>query len=181
MSPFSSVASPPGPLMTSTAALPSRPSSSSSAANSGVCLMGGLTTRNLTAIFLKHRQEHRRKRFRFGQSLLASSHEEEPDRAHATGSQRLLSADREDGDVSIEMSDQLPPLWVDMVEEANDDITHIKEKMSKLQKCQQKKVLKVFDNGSLSEVDREMESLCIAIAQVRFENFNFLGVIAISI
>eukprot|EP00920_Eleutheroschizon_duboscqi_P012468 GHVT01029710.1.p1 GENE.GHVT01029710.1~~GHVT01029710.1.p1 ORF type:complete len:170 (+),score=51.66 GHVT01029710.1:624-1133(+) len=131
MSPFSSVASPPGPLMTSTAALPSRPSSSSSAANSGVCLMGGLTTRNLTAIFLKHRQEHRRKRFRFGQSLLASSHEEEPDRAHATGSQRLLSADREDGDVSIEMSDQLPPLWVDMVEEANDDITHIKEKSKK--------------------------------------------------
>ncbi|PHJ23561.1 snare domain-containing protein [Cystoisospora suis] len=128
-----------------------------------------LAMRNLTNQFLKYRMEHKSKKHRFGKGLLSSHYTSLQGHggcltspSNNRGQQRLLShqSDEEEG---VEMSpaqQQLPPLWADMVEEAHDDLAQIKEKMSQLQKAQQRRLLKVFDDAEgQNSPDREIDAL----------------------
>ncbi|PFH38196.1 SNARE domain-containing protein [Besnoitia besnoiti] len=126
-----------------------------------------LAARNITSQFLKYRMEVKSKRHRFGKSLLGGAAGfsgnaviHSPD--NVRGQQRLLShhSDDEDGvEMTSTFQQQLPPLWADMVEEAHDDVEQIKEKMSQLQKAQQRRLLKVFDDGEGHSPDREIDAL----------------------
>eukprot|EP00922_Rhytidocystis_sp_ex-Travisia-forbesii_P051857 GHVS01076988.1.p1 GENE.GHVS01076988.1~~GHVS01076988.1.p1 ORF type:complete len:312 (-),score=48.32 GHVS01076988.1:706-1641(-) len=124
--------------------------------------MVGLVARNVTYLYLKYRTDHKNKKNRFGSSILGGY---SPTGGESTGQQRLLTQLSEDeGD--IEMTQHLPPVWVDVVDECRDDVDRIKEKMSQLQKSQQKRLLKVFDDGGGGQPDREMDGLTIAITQI---------------
>jgi len=153
-------------------------------------------TRNLTSAFVRLRTEHKRKKNRFASlSLLNGSHDElagdglrQTDRAtpvSATRRQHLLPSAhditppslRPTGvvdHVHIEMSSaashrrpSLPPIWVDVVEETQDTVGRIKERMSALQKAQQRRLLKVFGDDSRFRLpDREIEKLSENITQL---------------
>eukprot|EP00922_Rhytidocystis_sp_ex-Travisia-forbesii_P051855 GHVS01076986.1.p1 GENE.GHVS01076986.1~~GHVS01076986.1.p1 ORF type:complete len:313 (-),score=44.84 GHVS01076986.1:390-1328(-) len=121
--------------------------------------MVGLVARNVTYLYLKYRTEHKNKKNRFGSSILGGY---SPTRGESTGQQRLLTQLSED-EGEIEMTQHLPPVWVDIVDECRDDVDRIKEKMSQLQKAQQKRLLKVFDDdGGGGQPDRELDTLTIA-------------------
>eukprot|EP00922_Rhytidocystis_sp_ex-Travisia-forbesii_P051861 GHVS01076992.1.p1 GENE.GHVS01076992.1~~GHVS01076992.1.p1 ORF type:complete len:313 (-),score=56.39 GHVS01076992.1:205-1143(-) len=125
--------------------------------------MVGLVARNVTYLYLKYRTEHKNKKNRFGSSILGGY---SPTRGESAGQQRLLTQLSED-EGEIEMTQHLPPVWVDIVDECRDDVDRIKEKMSQLQKAQQKRLLKVFDDdGGGGQPDRELDGLTIAITQL---------------
>lgn len=111
----------------------------------------GPLTRSLTQVFLQCRQEHneKKKRFGFGSGPVDA------------GNQRLLRDDQDPNDEGIEMS-HLPPQWVDVVDEANEDIQKIREKLAQLHKAQQKRLLKVFKDDDGPDKDIEIISSAIA-------------------
>ncbi|KFG46692.1 SNARE domain-containing protein [Toxoplasma gondii GAB2-2007-GAL-DOM2] len=127
-----------------------------------------LAARNITSQFLKYRMEYKSKKHRFGRSLLGTTHISSGNAVISSpissrGRQRLLSY-QSDEDEGVEMTttsqQQLPPLWADMVEEAHDDVEQIKEKMSQLQKAQQRRLLKVFEDGEgQANPDLEIDAL----------------------
>eukprot|EP00922_Rhytidocystis_sp_ex-Travisia-forbesii_P051867 GHVS01076998.1.p1 GENE.GHVS01076998.1~~GHVS01076998.1.p1 ORF type:complete len:205 (-),score=25.51 GHVS01076998.1:596-1210(-) len=125
--------------------------------------MVGLVARNVTYLYLKYRTEHKNKKNRFGSSILGGY---SSTRGESAGQQRLLTQLSEDeGD--IEMTQHLPPVWVDIVDDCRDDVDRIKDKMSQLQKGQQKRLLKVFDDdGGEGHPDRDLDGLTIAITQL---------------
>lgn len=110
----------------------------------------GPVTRSLTTVYIKCRQEHNDKKRRFGFDSRAD-----------TGNQRLLRDDQDGNDEGIEMS-HLPPQWVDIVDEANEDIQKIREKLAQLHKAQQKRLLKVFKDDDGPDKDIEIISSAIA-------------------
>nr|CEL70723.1 TPA: CBR-SYN-16 protein, related [Neospora caninum Liverpool] len=126
-----------------------------------------LAARNITSQFLKYRMEYKSKKHRFGKSLLgttglSSGNAVVSSPISSRGRQRLLShqSDEEEGVEMTPTNQHLPPLWADMVEEAHDDVEQIKEKMSQLQKAQQRRLLKVFDDGEgHANPDREIDAL----------------------
>eukprot|EP00919_Chromeraceae_sp_WS-2016_P058613 GHVR01139355.1.p1 GENE.GHVR01139355.1~~GHVR01139355.1.p1 ORF type:complete len:342 (+),score=101.72 GHVR01139355.1:95-1120(+) len=99
--------------------------------------------RNLTGLYIKYRVEGKEKKFRFGTSILGGITSDKS----IDGHQRLLAN-------GIEMT-SLPPVWVDLIEESQESINKIKDKLGSLQKVQQKRLLKVFDDaaGNRAEVD----------------------------
>uniref|UniRef100_A0A0G4I3Z7 t-SNARE coiled-coil homology domain-containing protein n=1 Tax=Chromera velia CCMP2878 TaxID=1169474 RepID=A0A0G4I3Z7_9ALVE len=107
-------------------------------------------SRDLTRLFNKFREETKNKKNRFGYSLLGGT----PPGAAAGGShdghQRLLASGTGVVDVEgaeIEMS-SLPPIWADLIKDAQDDVKKIEEKLKALQKAQQRRLLKVFSEES---------------------------------
>lgn len=101
--------------------------------------MGGptLISRNLTSVFTKYRQQ------RLSQK----------GRVDGLPAQRLLDGDGSgSGDIAIEMS-SLPPQWVDVAEEARQDIKGVNDKLVQLQKAQNKRLLKVFGDDGAPDKD----------------------------
>ncbi|KAL8424679.1 hypothetical protein Efla_006464 [Eimeria flavescens] len=95
----------------------------------------------------------REKRLRFTKPSLCI---QSPTNRGATRQQRLLSYQAEDD--SGASPSQLPPRWVDALDELHDDIAHIKEKMGQLQKLQQRRLLQVFgDSIGEAASGREVE------------------------
>eukprot|EP01066_Platyproteum_vivax_P011951 Platyproteum_vivax@DN5422_c0_g1_i1.p1 len=115
-----------------------------------------LPYRNLTVTFANLRGDAKAKQNRWGESILGGALSS-PTASLSTdaGAQSLLRGSDDEG---LEMN-ELPPRWVDFITEANDDISQIRQKLSQLQKVQQKKLLKVFgttDGGR----DPDIERLC---------------------
>ncbi|CEM11249.1 unnamed protein product [Vitrella brassicaformis CCMP3155] len=112
-------------------------------------------TRNITSIYIKYRSDHKNKKNRFGISLLGGG---SPSHAEA-GQQRLLASTSEEDIQEVEMT-QLPPVWVDLIEDAQDDIQKIKDKIATLQQKQQRRLLKVFgEEGSNTSLESEIDNL----------------------
>eukprot|EP00921_Rhytidocystis_pertsovi_P002643 GHVQ01004543.1.p1 GENE.GHVQ01004543.1~~GHVQ01004543.1.p1 ORF type:complete len:314 (+),score=44.81 GHVQ01004543.1:115-1056(+) len=125
--------------------------------------MVGLVCRNVTSVYLKYRTEHKNKKNRFGSSILGGY---SPTGGETTGQQRLLTHVSEDEGEEIEMVSHLPPVWVDIVDDCRDDINRIKAKMSQVQKAQQKRLLKVFEDNSGGQPDKELDALTVSITQL---------------
>ncbi|CDJ27735.1 syntaxin, putative [Eimeria mitis] len=70
--------------------------------------------------------------------------------------QRLLSFQADDEEMGAP-THQLPPRWVDALEELHDDLAHIKERMGQLQKVQQRRLLQLF-----YRCDMKLQKLCPA-------------------
>eukprot|EP00923_Selenidium_pygospionis_P060153 GHVN01105901.1.p2 GENE.GHVN01105901.1~~GHVN01105901.1.p2 ORF type:complete len:340 (+),score=47.39 GHVN01105901.1:2064-3083(+) len=146
--------------------------------------MVSVITRNITSQFVRLRAEHRNKKHRFGYSILGNgatgasgvggtNHPLHSGSGDNTGQQRLLTGTDESvatpTSVEVEMTAQLPPVWVDRVGEAQDDIVKIKEKMSTLQKAEQRRLLKVFasgDDGSSISLEQDIDNLTQTITQL---------------
>jgi len=122
-------------------------------------------TRNVTSYFATCRAEQNNKKNRFGYSILGGG---APSASHQRGDQRLLAYTSDEDNGDIELVSNLPPVWVDIVEEAQDDMNQIKDKLSSLQKAQQKRLLKVFDSESKKSgyPDREIDTLTIQITEM---------------
>eukprot|EP01068_Selenidium_serpulae_P010766 Selendium_serpulae@DN5527_c0_g1_i10.p2 len=153
--------------------------------------MVSIITRNITSQFVKIRAQQKNKKHRFGYSILlggiptsSSAQSAAGDGIRAsgdsTGQQRLLTASTEDethrnpsesspGGMEVEMTARLPPLWVDLVGEAQDSIAKLKDKMSALQKAEQRRLWKVFsssDDTSTSTGDKEIDNLTQQITKL---------------
>lgn len=115
--------------------------------------------KSLTYDYLRFRSAHKSKKYRFGSSLLGSTTS-----GDSSGKEHLLQQNEEDN--GIQLTHSLPPLWVDIVDNCREDVTAIKEKMSQLQKAQQRRLLKVFDDVAGDHPERELESLINAITQL---------------
>lgn len=103
--------------------------------------------RNLTSTFIRFR--HDRRGGRAGAGILGDNLEQRP-----------LRGDDPRLDTTIEMS-SLPPQWVELAQEARDDLKGIKEKMKELAKAQNRRLLKVFGDDN---PDKEVESIASAIS-----------------
>ncbi|KAI7864601.1 syntaxin-16-like protein [Spinellus fusiger] len=101
-----------------------------------------MTTRSRTLVFLQYRNSYARKQG-------SSSADRETEREGLMESSSI-----------IEMS-VLPPQWVDVVEEVDDALEHIKEKISRLQGMHRKHLLPGFDDRSSDET--AIEQLTSAI------------------
>jgi syntaxin 16 len=80
-----------------------------------------------------------------------------------TGEEHLLGANRRDsmGKSEVEMRSMSPP-WVAVVERVKDSIMKMKERLSSLQKLQQRRLLRVFDeDGGKGDIDVENTSSAI--------------------
>lgn len=123
---------------------------------------GSRVSRNLTNSYLKYRGEYKKKKNRFQTSFLTNENQEK--RTLGPNSRRgnyqgLRSS--ETGSM-IEM-DSLPPQWVDVVDEANENIATLKDKLQQLNKAQQKRMRQVFSDGNSDKPDREIEVLQASI------------------
>jgi syntaxin 16 len=116
--------------------------------------------RNLSNLYSRYRGDHRNKRSRFGYSILG-----EPSEALGrkrmdleTGEEHLLDSRRGDSQGISELELQkLSPIWVPVVDRIKDNIAKAKEKLLTLQKLQQKRLLRVFDDeGGKGDIDVEM-------------------------
>jgi len=110
-------------------------------------------SRNLTSTFQKYRRDRRMSRRAsglFGNDPLPG--------------QRLLEGDSDAraADVSIEMT-SLPPQWVDVADEARENLKTIKEKLAQLTKAQQKRLRKVFQDSGTP--DKEVEAITLSVSQ----------------
>eukprot|EP00389_Voromonas_pontica_P008649 GDKH01013142.1.p1 GENE.GDKH01013142.1~~GDKH01013142.1.p1 ORF type:complete len:324 (-),score=38.31 GDKH01013142.1:91-1062(-) len=116
--------------------------------------------RNLTGTFFKVRADQFNKKGRFGVSLLGPSPSSST--TATEGQQRLLAGEREPDrhPSEIEMTSSLPPLWVDLVEEAQEEIGRLKDKLGQLERVQKKRLLKVFgDDANCAEVDVHVRAI----------------------
>ena len=79
-----------------------------------------------------------------------------------TGEEHLLGLQKRDKSTSgVEMT-QLSPAWVSVVDQIKDSMAKGKEKLVALQKLQQKRLLRVFDDdGGKGDIDVEMTSSSI--------------------
>jgi len=59
--------------------------------------------------------------------------------------------------------DQLPPLWVDMVDQVEEDIRQIQQKMKELSNSHTKRLMVTFDDTNEAERDRDIEVTTQAI------------------
>ncbi|KAF8821836.1 SnaRE domain-containing protein [Cardiosporidium cionae] len=111
-------------------------------------------TRDVTTLYLNLRRDHKSKKSRFGKTRLDLT-------AKDAGERPLLdSVNIDNATIAVEMMPKLPPAWLDVVEEAQEDISKIKEKLSLLQKAQQRRLLIVFEDSSSSQPDSEIQILC---------------------
>ena len=105
--------------------------------------------RNLSTLYAKYRGEHKSKRSRFGYSILGEPSEGvgrkrldlETGEEHLLGPNRPQSASV--GEVEMR---QVTPIWVAVVDRIKDCIAKAREKLVSLQKLQQKRLLRVFDD-----------------------------------
>lgn len=138
------------------------PSSVSSALGSRKQTCGSF--RNLSALYSKYRTDHKSKRSRFGYSLLGDAQEGVGRRRMdlETGEEHLLGLQkREKTATDVEMT-QLAPAWVSVVDQIKDSMAKGKEKLVGLQKLQQKRLLRVFDDeGGKGDIDVEMTASSI--------------------
>lgn len=121
--------------------------------------------RNVTSLYSKYRSDQKAKRTRFGYSLLGEGGEGLGRRRVdlETGEEHLLGANRRDsmGKSELEMRSMSPP-WVAVVERVKDSIMKMKERLSSLQKLQQRRLLRVFDeDGGKGDIDVENTSSAI--------------------
>ena len=120
--------------------------------------------RNITSLYSKYRSDHRSKRSRFGYSLLGEGSEGLGRRRIdvETGEEHLLdSKARDSGKSEVEMR-SVDPSWVPQVERVKDSIAKMKEKLVSLQKLQQRRLLRVFDDdGGKGDIDVENTSTAI--------------------
>ncbi|CAJ1399106.1 unnamed protein product [Effrenium voratum] len=100
-----------------------------------------LVSRNLSAVFVRHRD--RRAARRFGAGPIGDA-------------DRLLDVEGGRKEVSLEMS-SLPPQWVEAAEQAKEDMKLIKDKLIQLEKAQSKRLLRVFSDDKAP--DREVERI----------------------
>ena len=123
--------------------------------------------RNLTSLYAKYRADHKSKKSRFGYSLLG---EDGPGTNFSrrrldleTGQEHLLeTSSNSPGDVEMT---PVAPSWVQVADRVKDSITKSKEKLVQLQKLQQRRLLRVFDDDG-SQGDVEVESCASAITQL---------------
>mmetsp|Transcript_19017 Transcript_19017/g.53652 ORF Transcript_19017/g.53652 Transcript_19017/m.53652 type:complete len:338 (+) Transcript_19017:87-1100(+) len=106
-------------------------------------------TRNLTTAFHKKRHQHlHERRTRLGWPLRRPQHP-----AHK---QPLLLPGHELGDeadalAEVVVAAALPPEWCDFAEGAREGLGEIRAKLAQLARVQQKRRLRVFDDGALAE------------------------------
>ena len=109
-------------------------------------------SRSLTASFLKYRQEQKQKKNRFGYSLLKVAESED---VYHLGKGKA-------GEIELLPIGQ-PAVrdWSSSVKEAKLDMEKIKERLTVLQKIQQRRLLKVFDDASGVETlgDAEIDAV----------------------
>lgn len=113
-------------------------------------MTGDLIFRNLTGVYMKYRADHRHRKNRFAGSFLTEN-----------TSARLLQSSGTSSAPDIEL-DVLPPQWVDTVDEAQENIGKIKEKIAQLKKAQEKRLRQVFAPDS-DVPDRDIEMISAAI------------------
>jgi syntaxin 16 len=126
--------------------------------------------RNLTSLYGKYRTDHKSKRSRFGYSLLGddnlgSSYGKRRMDLESGQEQLLSTADHSPGD--LELTPVAPP-WVKVADQVKDGISKGREKLVHLQKLQQRRLLRVFDDVG-SEGDIEVESCANAITQILYK------------
>jgi hypothetical protein len=114
-----------------------------------------VAVRNLTPQFQKLRKEHKLKKNRFGYSLLKGEQSPSVDTDY-----------REAPTSGIELHPigNKEETWTEIVSKTKADITFIKEKLTQLQKTQQRRLLKVFDEASTTG-DPEIDSLTAEITK----------------
>lgn len=131
-------------------------------------------TRSLTSAYMQYRSLNKKSKQGGRPGTESGSNGQDP--GHH---QRLLGpAEQDNGASETEMA-YLPPQWVDLVDEANDDISKIREKLVQLQRAQQKRLLKVFreDDGP----DREIELISSSVGQffrqceARIQQIQYVG------
>ncbi|CAD7937514.1 unnamed protein product [Amoebophrya sp. A25] len=125
-----------------------------------------MITRNLTSTYMKYRADHKQKKNRFAGSFLTENTSARllSNQAGQSGGSSSSSS-RSPGrgaDDDIEM-DVLPPQWMDVVGETQDNLTKIREKLTKLQQAQQKRLRQVFAPDS-DTPDREIEVISTQIS-----------------
>jgi syntaxin 16 len=121
--------------------------------------------RNLSTLYSKYRGDHKSKRSRFGYSILGEPSEGlgrkrldlETGEEHLLGPRRLDS--QSIGDVELR---QITPIWLAVVDRIKDSIAKAREKLVALQKLQQKRLLRVFDDdGGRGDIEVEMTATSI--------------------
>ena len=123
--------------------------------------------RNLTSLYSKYRSDHKSKRSRFGYSLLGESNEGLGRRRMdlETGQEHLLGTSLKASTVSeVEMSPVSPP-WVQVADRVKSVIADARGKLVSLQKLQQKRLLRVFDDDG-GKGDIEVESTTSKITEL---------------
>jgi syntaxin 16 len=112
--------------------------------------MTTIVTRDLTAGFLKFRMSHKNRKNRFGYSLLDS-----------TPSPTGYSAAKSEIEMNAIGAAASSPSFPQEVQSIKQDMEKLKEKMGQLQKIQQKRLLKVFDDasGAATLGDSEIEAV----------------------
>jgi len=107
-----------------------------------------LVSRSRTAQFKRYRCEGRRARGRAGGGPLASS-SGWPGHSAASG-HRLLDCEPAPSPaqaVVLELA-ALPPRWVDFADEAREGLGDLRARLARLQRAQQRRLLRVFDDGA---------------------------------
>ena len=118
-----------------------------------------VAVRDLTPAFLKFRVSHKTRKNRFGYSLLDNS---PPSPNHYTSAKSEVELQ------AIGASSTQPQSFSQSVQSIKQDMDKIREKMAALQKTQQKRLLKVFDDasGAATLGDAEIESIGQDIARL---------------
>lgn len=116
--------------------------------------------RNLSTLYSRYRGDHKNKRSRFGYSILGEPAEGLGRKRLdlETGEEHLLDSRRGGAHSTSELEMQkLTPVWIPVVDRIKDSIAKAKEKLLSLQKLQQKRLLRVFDDdGGRGDIDVEM-------------------------
>lgn len=120
--------------------------------------------RNLTTLYSKYRGDHRSKRSRFGYSLLgedaAGLGRKRMDLE--TGEEYLLSSENRGASAGDLEMKKLSPAWVPVVDRVKDSVAKAKEKLMTLQKLQQRRLLRVFEeDGGKGDIDVELTTSSI--------------------
>lgn len=114
--------------------------------------------RNLSSLYTKYRSDHKSKRSRFGYSLLGEGNEGLGRRRMdlETGEEHLLTAAARASPVAeVEMT-RVSPQWVQVADKVKDCIARAREKLVSLQKLQQRRLLRVFEEeGGKGDIDVE--------------------------
>lgn len=112
-----------------------------------------LAVRNLSTLYFKYRQDHKLRKNRFGYSLLKV----EEEGGYVPGPP-----------VEMKPIGAQPLDWQSQVAAAKEDMTRIREKLALLQKTQQRRLLKVFDDASGAETlaDAEIDGMGQEITRI---------------
>ena len=126
--------------------------------------------RNLTSLYAKYRSEHKSKKSRFGYSLLGEDGQGSSYGRRKmdleTGQTHLLeTSDNSPGDVEMT---PVAPSWVQVADRVKDSVAKSKEKLVQLQKLQQRRLLRVFDDDG-PHGDVEVEACASAITQLLYQ------------